>query len=624
MKYTFCLFVKIWGKHFNRFLVRTITKFIYIAFIFFSFQSFAQTSEISLANEYFRSGQFEKAKDVFEKVLKDDINISIVHKSYLSTLYALNEYNSAEKYLKKLVRQYPDNPYYRIDYGLNFQKQNKSDEAQKYFNKLINDIAKDEIKVRITAQYFVENRMLELAIKTFLESRKQLSVDNLYAYELANIYMYTQNLDEVVSELINFSESNPSSLELIKNSLQGLINKEEDYLKLEKVFIKNIQSHPQELIFNELLLWLYVQQKQFYKAYIQARAIDKRIKSEGENLLELGMIAYHNKSYDDALVIFQYIIDNYSKTINYIIAKNYLISSKEEVIKNTYPIDYAKIESLINDYSSLIQEVGHNVNTAESMKNMALLYAFYYGKLDTATNIIQKAMAIPQLPAEAVDRYKIVLGDIYLLKAEPWESTLLYSQVEKSEKEKPLGHEAKLKNAKLSYYKGDFKLAQSHLDILKLATSREIANDAMDLSLLIQDNIGMDSTEDALREYAKVDLLLFQNKKEEALERLTELEKIYSTHTIIDEIVFLKGKIFLEIGKPDKAIENFQKIYSNYPNEIYGDDALFFMAQVYDQNLKDNAKALELYTTHLKTFPGSIFTAEVRKRIRKLRGDTIN
>jgi hypothetical protein len=35
----------------------------------------------------------------------------------------------------------------------------------------------------------------------------------------------------------------------------------------------------------------------------------------------------------------------------------------------------------------------------------------------------------------------------------------------------------------------DFELAQAHLDILKLATSREIANDAMELSLLITDNL---------------------------------------------------------------------------------------------------------------------------------------
>jgi TolA-binding protein len=187
-----------------------------------------------------------------------------------------------------------------------------------------------------------------------------------------------------------------------------------------------------------------------------------------------------------------------------------------------------------------------------------------------------------------------------------------------------MGYEAKLKNAKLSYYKGDFKLAQSHLDVLKLATSREIANDAMDLSLLIQDNIGLDSTEEALREYAKVDLLLFQNKKEQAVKSLEEMKVKFANHTIIDEILFLEGKLYAETGNFERAITNFETIYKNYPDEIYADDALFLVGKIYDENLNQSEKALEIYTTHLKSYPGSIYTSEVRKKLRKLRGDNIN
>jgi tetratricopeptide (TPR) repeat protein len=605
--------------------LRGLFKFFLIPVLVLNFSfAFAQNNDIQLANEYYRNSDFEKAKVIFEKVVKDKKNIPLVHKNYLSTLYALDNSTEAEKYLKKLVRDFPDNPYYRIDYAIHFQKENKTQEADKYLTRFINEIAGDEGKVRLATQYLNDNRLYEYSEKAYLEARRQQNNKNLFSYELANIYIYTQNLNLVVEELVNIASTNPSAVDMIKNSLQNMVKKDEDYQKLEKIFLSNVQSKPQEILYPELLLWLYTQEKQFYKAFIQARALDKRTKSEGEKLIELGLIAFQNKSYEDASTIFQYIIDNYAKSVNYIIAKNYLISSKEEIVKNTYPTDYAKIKSLIADYNSLIKEVGLNPNTAESLRNMALLNAFYYQKLDTAISLIETAIKIPQLNPSTVSKFKLDMGDIYLLKGEPWEATLLYSQVEKAEKEKLMGYEAKLKNAKLSYYKGDFKLAQSHLDVLKLATSREIANDAMDLSLLIQDNIGMDSVEDALKEYAKVDLLLFQNKKEEALKALEEMKVKFANHTIIDEILFLEGKLFAETGNFERALSNFEAIYKNYSEEIYADDALFLVGKIYEENLKQRDKALEIYTSHLKDYPGSIYTAEVRKRLRKLRGDNIN
>jgi outer membrane protein assembly factor BamD (BamD/ComL family) len=216
------------------------------------------------------------------------------------------------------------------------------------------------------------------------------------------------------------------------------------------------------------------------------------------------------------------------------------------------------------------------------------------------------------------------MGDIYLLKNEPWEATLLYSQVEKSNKEQPIGYEAKLKNAKLSYYKGDFELAQSHLDILKLATSREIANDAMDLSLLIQDNLAMDTLGEAMKEYASAELLLFQNKDQEAMEKLEEIIKNYSKHSLIDEVLWQQSQIYIRSNQNEKAIQKLETIVSKYGFDILGDDAHFMMAKLIEEKIGDKDKAMELYQNHLTKYPGSIYSVEARKRFRQLRGDRVN
>jgi tetratricopeptide (TPR) repeat protein len=308
----------------------------------------------------------------------------------------------------------------------------------------------------------------------------------------------------------------------------------------------------------------------------------------------------------------------------YIEAQKQLIEAREYEAKNTYPIDKQVIRKLISDYTNLIRITPDPNKTAESLRSMALLYGHYLAQPDSAIEILNKATQIPRYNRVFQSKCKLDLGDMYLLKGEPWESTLLYSQVEKDEKDQPLGHEAKLRNAKLSYFKGEFQLAQDHLDVLKLATSREIANDAMHLSLVIQDNTVFDSTGEALKEYSKIELLLFENKDEEALQKTDELLKKYPSHSISDEVYWLRAKLFRRMKQFDKSIESLDVILKNYGQDIFVDDALFMKGNIYEENLSNKDKAMEVYQLLMKEHPGSIFTAEARKKYRILRGDFIN
>jgi outer membrane protein assembly factor BamD (BamD/ComL family) len=260
----------------------------------------------------------------------------------------------------------------------------------------------------------------------------------------------------------------------------------------------------------------------------------------------------------------------------------------------------------------------------EALRNTAQLYAFYLNEKDTAIKVLENAIMIAGSDNAFRDRCKLDLGDIYVLKNEPWEATLLYSQVEKSQKEDYLGQEAKLKNAKLYYYNGEFDLSKEVLDILKKATTREIANDAMQLSLFILDNIGIDTSEVAMKEYAKVDLLLFQNRNSEAMTTLDQIFEKYKTNSLADDILWLRANTNLKTNQPQKALEDLELLRKNYNFDILADDALFLEAKIYEENFQQKDKAMELYREILQKFPGSIFGAEARKRFRNLRGDTIN
>jgi tetratricopeptide (TPR) repeat protein len=302
------------------------------------------------------------------------------------------------------------------------------------------------------------------------------------------------------------------------------------------------------------------------------------------------------------------------------------IKAREELVKTDYPVSQEEIVNLINDYQVFIDEnmqspVGANNTTLEAMRSQALLYAFYLDEKEKAIEILQRVVENSKAKRELKAMCKLDLGDIYLLIDQSWESTLLYSQVEKAHKEEPVGYEAKLRNAKLSYYKGEFSLAQEHLDVLKLATTREIANDAMSLSILIQNNTVLDTTDQAMKEYAGVEMLLFQNNPNEALFKLDSMLKSNPSHSLADEIHWLMAKITMQMGKFEESLEHLDVIEKSYNFDILGDDALYMKGKIYEEQLKEKDEAMEVYANFLKEYPGSIYVADVRKRFRALRGD---
>ena len=606
-------------------MLKTIN-LLYLFLLFFAFSANNQicaqnTTEIQLANQYVQQGENEKALLLYEKLEKNSKNIPLIHESYFHLMLMTGRFQQAENYVGKAIKRYPSNLYYQIDWGLIFVQKNQNENAKKYFSALIDEISEDPFKVRIAAQHFSKNQQLEFAIETYKQSRKKMGDPMAYAIQMASIYRLLNKKEDMINEYLNYTQQNPKNIRSIKNILQNVLREDEDLELFETMMYDKVQRYPNNMIFNELLVWVNIQRKNFYSAFIQARAIDKRKKLNGIEVMEIGRISMVNKDFKNAVRIFEYVIKTYPGTPNYQIARRLVVSSREEIVKNTFPVDESNIRTLINDYEELINDVGLNQNTIEALRSQALLYAFYLNAHDSAIMILEKIVEAPRISKAIVDKSKLDLGDIFLLIGQPWESTLLYSQVEKSSKETPIGYEAKLRNAKLSYYKGDFALAQSHLDILKMATSREISNDAMSLSLLIKDNTQLDTGDVVMKRFADIDLLIFQNKKFEALDSLEKLKNDAVDHPIVDEIMYRQAELNMEMGNFNEAISLLQNVVDDFGEDILGDDALFLIGSIYEEQLREKEKAKEVYQSFLIKYPGSNKAAEARKRFRTLRGD---
>ena len=118
-----------------------------------------------------------------------------------------------------------------------------------------------------------------------------------------------------------------------------------------------------------------------------------------------------------------------------------------------------------------------------------------------------------------------------------------------------------------------------------------------------------------------IELLLFQNKQDEALVQIDTMRSKFTFHNLTDELLFLEADIYLKQGKFSQSIELLAEIVEVYGTDILGDDAYFMMGDIYENQLGDKEKAMEIYIDFLTKYPGSVYSAESRKRYRSLRGD---
>ncbi len=581
-------------------------------------------SELALAKEYARKQDWAKAAATFQGLPAEVQQSAAAYPDYLKTLLALKFWKDAEKLVRKTTKRNPDLTGAGVDVGTVLAAAGDAAGAQKQWQRAVSDLTAPRVVAAATALRVAGQPAL--AEQAWLRGRQLAKNESAYATQLLELYGQTGQVQKSVEEILRLVEREPARVAEAQNLLQNVLRDEKDFEPLERTLLADVRAHPDRPAPAELLIWLYTQRKDFFAALVQAKALDRRENRDGVRVLDLAQIAFENRDYASAIDGYDYIRTQYRGGQYYTFARQRAINAREAQLKSAFPVDPLKIRALIAEYDDLLTEIGRSPATAAVLRDQAMLYAFQLDEKDRAMALLTQIIAMPRVRPDLAAEAKLALADIYLLKGEPWESTLLYSQVEKEMKETPVGYEAKLRNGRMNYFKGDFALAQAHLDILKTATTREIANDAMALSLLITDNTGLDqdSTFQALRRYAAIELLVFQNQLPAAVTRLDSLLRAYPAHSIFDEALFLKASLLARMSDYTAATAALQQIIQSPKYDILSDDALFTLARIEEENLKQPAAAMQHYNEVLTKYPGSIFTAEARRRYRKLRGDSVN
>ncbi|MCP4441063.1 MAG: tetratricopeptide repeat protein [Aureispira sp.] len=580
--------------------------------------------EARLARIYFANQEYEKAATLYKKLYDKNHTNDYYFERYFVTLIELEDYKEAEKVVKKAIKASPEKVQRYVDYGSLFERQSKMDKANEQYEKAIKLLPGNQAQILKLAKAFASRKQYDYAIATYEKGSKLMKIKNMFAYELGSIYSLKGDIPKMIGSYLDCLDLQPSRMTNIQAFFQRTLPKSEGgYAELKKQLYERIQKEPNNTVYAEMLIWVFMQEGNFERALQQAKALDKRLSENGTRIYRLAQTAIREKDYETGIDGFEYLIKKGINCPYYIDAKQRVLAAKRDQLVEGYEYTKEDLVELEAEYEDFLNEFGRSRNTSPIMRELADFEAFYLNNIDKAISILEEVIKIPSLPRLSVAQAKIDLGDYYLMKSEVWESTLLYSQVDKEMKDAPLGELARFKNAKLSYYKGDFEWAQDQLDVLKGSTSELISNDAIDLSVFIMEHFSLDTTATPMKMFAKADLYTFQNKFEESFKVMDSITTKYKGHGLEDDILYNQSEIYIKKYQYNDAIDALEDIVEKHKKGIWVDNALFKMGELYETRLNDKTKAMEYYEKILIEHTGSLFTVEARKRYRKLRGDGV-
>ncbi|MFH4968409.1 tetratricopeptide repeat protein [Gaetbulibacter sp. M240] len=576
---------------------------------------FAQ--EDRLARSYFENGEYAKATVEYERLIDQSPNNLNYIENLVDAYQQLEQYQKVEDFINKLLKRVPYPGFY-VYLGYNYQLQNNQEQADHYYNEAITSVENGVNNVYGVTRAFKKYALIKESITVF-EKAMEINPDFNFNLQLAQLYGEQGNLHKMFNSYFDFAEKNPVSKSTVIRALTDFISEEpegENNQLFRKTLLKKMQQTP-NILWNEMLSWLFIQQKEYNKAFIQEKAIFKRQPETLFRIQDLAEIAASDGDTESAKNIYSYLTETAQDIDTKLNAEYHLLQL--EVNEN----DASLYDAVNKKYLALLDAYGRYQQTLDLQMAYAHFLAFNFNNIDQATKLLETALDLP-LSEQEKAKVKMELADILVLQERFNKALIYYTQIQRSLKNSEIAQEARFKVAKTSYFKGDFKWAEAQLKILKSSTSQLMANDALELKLVISDNKYEDSTQTALKLYAKADLRKFQNKPKEAIAILNTIIENHKTEPIVAQALYKQAQLFETEKRFNDAARNYQLVLDNYRDGVLADDALYYLARLYDGVLNQPQQAKALYEQILFDHEDSIYLVEARKRYRAMRGDLVN
>jgi tetratricopeptide (TPR) repeat protein len=579
----------------------------------FSVATFAQNEQ--LAQNYFEKGDFEKAAMLYQDMDKAQPRNVFFSQRLAECYQQLKQYDKAEKLLLSKI-ELTKFPMLYVDLGYNYQLQKNQAKADATYKIAIDAVSQTPGNVYMIANTFEKKVLIKEALATY-EAAAAANKSMNFDYQMALLQGQLGNIEPMIEKLLSFAYTNQQNLINVQNQLSRFMNEENTSENFNNLLRKSLllqTQKSQDVFWNEFLSWFFVQQREYGKAFIQQKAVYRRNPDLFLNIVNLGRLAAEENEDSTAKEIFDFVSQNTTENDLLIDAEYHVLQID---IKTAKDADLPLIKQRID---ADLSKFGTTPNSLKLQLLKADFEAFQLKDSKTALATLNRALEMP-LNRFQQSQVKMKMSDILLAEEKFNQAIIYYAQVQEDLKNDAIGNEASFRVARASYFKGDFEWAQKQLGVLKSSSSWLIANDAMELFLLISDNTVEDSTQTALKKFARADFKLYQNKKQEALELFKQLRATDKTESIQDVTLLRLGRIYESLAQYDLALQSYAEIIDKYKEGIYVDEALYFSAEIYNKKLNQPEKAKPLYEKMIFEHEDSIYFIDARKQYRILRGD---
>jgi len=573
----------------------------------------------TLARRYMQQGEYEKAVPLWEGLYEQAPFDKSVYADYLEALIRSGLFDRADSVVRYMMRIRRGDPVMLVDLGRVYEAAGKHNAAREQYRQAIQAVDGNELSTKSLADAFGHAGHDDYALQTYERAREIMHQPYAYATERSLLYSKSGKNKEAVRALLDMAVIQPNALETVKTALVKIAGSDRNGLALiQKELAARAKEQPDSPVWQELISWIFIQKQDYEGAFRLLTQLDKKLDAGGGNILSFAQNAVKEHQYDIAGKAFDYIRDKGKSSPFYEAASAGSIYLLLDRLEATRPVTTAGVAALLERFPVFFREFP-DYKTTDLWRAYARTEALYHNRADTAIALLQEAIGIPNADNAFIGRCKLDLGDYYVLEGKVWDATLLYSQVDKAFRQDMLGETARFKNAKLAYYRGDFALAQDQLTVLKASTTELIANDALDLSIQITENMSPDSNNVPLLRFAAADLLLFQHRYRDSDQLLDSIARMFPSSPLQDDIALLRAKIAREEGRWQDAIAFLQVVLNQYGTDVLGDDAAWQLAGIYQSQLNNLPEAKRYYELLITRYPGSTYVQEARRQYEKLR-----
>ena len=574
-----------------------------------------------LAYKFLNDKEYDKAADIYQQLY---VNRGYYHyfSQYVECLILLDKLDEAEKELRSFIKTDNTTNKWKSNIALAYVllRKNEKDKSDKILKKLINELPEDKNLFNQIANGMRAKDFNEFAIMLYDRGSGISSMNYKFFMEKAQTYQTMMNFEKATENYLFHLEESPDDYDVVKSRMSFMLRYNIDDSVIDDmrfVLLKKAQDNMDNEIFAELLVWFALQMKDYEIALDQEIALDRRFGDREYDIIYLAKIARDNEQYDIAIKAYDYLVRKTQEGAYYEEAVVGLIEVQYQSVVSSKSGETAEFYS---EFEKRIEKECLELNISDKTVPILIIradiLAFRLDEIEKAIEILENALNL-NLSKLNKSRLKMKLADIYLFKEEVWEATLLYSQVDKSMKEEPIGHEARFKNAQLRYYIGEFDWALAVLNILKSATSKLIANDAMTLSLMITDNLEYDTV--ALRRLAKADFYIYQKRYELANQMLDSVNVYNPNEVSMPCLLMRKAQMAFDNNDYEMADSLYKRVYQGYADSYIADDALLKDAILLEKFLDRKEEAMECYAKLIDDYASSVYVAQARNAYRRIR-----